>query len=85
MKLRLPEDVKAIIEKLEENGMTSLFREIELPLCGVLASMEEEGFLVDREGIREFGKQLQVMSESCKSMVYEIAGHEFTLVEGWDD
>ncbi len=66
-------------DKLEQNGMISLFREIELPLCGVLASMEEEGFLVDREGIREFGKQLQVMSESCKSMVYEIAGHEFNL------
>ncbi|MBR3356204.1 MAG: DNA polymerase I [Oscillospiraceae bacterium] len=66
-------------EKLEQNGMTVLFREIELPLSGVLASMEEEGFLVDREGIREFGKQLQVMSESCKAMVYEIAGHEFNL------
>ena len=69
----------ALQRKLDDYGMNPLFRNIELPLCGVLASMEEDGFLVDREGIREFGKQLQVMSESCKSMVYEIAGHEFNL------
>ena len=66
-------------KKLEEYGMIPLFCDIELPLCGVLASMEADGFLVDREGIKEFGKQLQVMSESCKAMVYEIAGHEFNL------
>ncbi|MBQ8994316.1 MAG: DNA polymerase I, partial [Oscillospiraceae bacterium] len=66
-------------KKVTEYGMTALLNEIELPLCKVLASMEEDGFLVDTIGIRDFGKQLQVMSESCKSMIYEIAGHQFNL------
>ena len=65
--------------KLDEYGMTSLFNDIEMPLCGVLASMEEDGFLVDREGIKEFGRQLQIMSEACRDKVYEIAGLEFNL------
>ena len=65
--------------KLEEQGMTSLFREIELPLTRVLAQMEHDGFLVDTEGIRSFGIQLSAMSEAAQTSVYAIAGHEFNL------
>jgi len=69
----------ALDRKLDEFGMEKLLREIELPLCRVLANMEHDGFLVDTDGIRKFGEELQVMANTCRETVYGIAGHEFNL------
>ena len=44
--------------ELEANGQQKLLREVEQPLCEVLASMELTGFRIDREGLREFGVYL---------------------------
>ena len=66
-------------KRLEETGMTSLMNEIEMPLCRVLASMEREGFLVDRDGIAEFGDYVSSMAESEQQEVFREAGHEFNL------
>ena len=41
--------------ELEANAQQKLLREVEQPLCEVLASMELTGFRIDREGLREFG------------------------------
>ena len=41
---------------LEENGLMRVLTEIDLPLCPVLAEMEQAGFLVDRAALREFGE-----------------------------
>ena len=54
----LPALYAAGIAKLERDGMTALWRDVELPLTRVLASMEHAGVLVDPEGIRSFGERL---------------------------
>ena len=52
--------LKAILEeKLKENDGFELFTNIEMPLAPVLAEMEYNGMYVDKEGLIEFGKQLQ--------------------------
>ncbi len=70
---------EALQNKLEEQGMAELFREIELPLTRVLAHMEHDGFLVDTDGIRSFGVQLSALADAAQTSVYAIAGHEFNL------
>ncbi len=66
-------------KELEDTGMTSLMEEIEMPLCMVLASMEHEGFLVDRDGIAEFGEYVGAMAEQEQQEVFREAGHEFNV------
>ena len=44
--------------KLEELGMKELYHTVELPLCPVLARMEQRGFLVDAKALSDFGESL---------------------------
>ena len=67
------------VKKLEEDGMFPLWRDIELPLTRVLASMEHEGVLVDPDGIRAFGDKLTGRIAELQSHIYELAGQEFNI------
>ncbi len=64
---------------IEEKNQTKLLYEIELPLARVLASMEREGFLVDREGIESYNEKISTRLEECLHNVYDMAGCEFNL------
>jgi DNA polymerase I len=75
----LPPLTKKMAELCEEQGMLDLLSNIELPLSKVLAEMEHSGFLVDAEGIKEFGKQLQAVLQSSLQNIYSIAGQEFNV------
>jgi DNA polymerase-1 len=66
-------------EKLETQGMTRLFEDVELPLIEVLASMQETGVKVDKEKLEAFGKSLQADIETLAARIYEAAGEEFNL------
>lgn len=66
--------------QLEGAGMMKLFNDIELPLCEVLASMEIYGVKADADGIREFGKGLEVSIEELSKRIYEYAGREFNIL-----
>ena len=50
-----------------------------MPLAEVLASMETEGFLVDRNGIIEFSQMLDERIEEKTKSIYEQAGVMFNL------
>ncbi len=63
----------------DENNQNRLLEEIELPLARVLASMEKEGFLVDAEGIKNFGDDMQERIEKLAAEIFEEAGYEFNL------
>jgi len=64
---------------LEEQGLTPLLRDIELPLSMVLASMEHAGFMVDADGIEAFGKTLESRIGELEKDVWELVGYEFNL------
>ena len=66
-------------DELEKTGMESLYKDIELPLCEVLASMEVYGVRVDTNGIREFGENLDGDIERIRDEIYALAGHEFNI------
>lgn len=65
--------------KLETEGMWELYEKIELPLCEVLADMEQEGFAVDKMALHEFGKLLSKRIDELQNEIYELAGEEFNI------
>lgn len=68
-----------LAQELEAAEMTSLYNNIELPLCEVLAAMEFYGVQADTEGIRAFGDKLNTELEKITSEIYALAGQEFNI------
>ena len=69
-----------LLEKeIEQNGQQKLLREVEQPLCEVLASMELIGFRIDRQGLREFGVYLDGLIAALEQEIYELAGGQFNI------
>ena len=68
-----------IKNRLEKEGMLSLFEEIEMPLSFVLYRMEREGVKVEKEALKEYGDALLVRIEKLENAVYEQAGEKFNL------
>lgn len=46
---------------------------MELPLCPVLAEMEQSGFRIDREALTQFGEMLAKGIDSCRDSIYDLA------------
>ena len=66
-------------EEMEAQEMGRLYREIELPLCPVLADMEVLGFAVDRGGVTRFGEELDRETELVREQIFRLAGQEFNI------
>lgn len=75
----LREIFEYLARQFKENGQEKLYLEIELPLSEVLASMEHEGFEVDREGIENYSVALDAMVKSLTREIYDLVGHEFNV------
>ena len=68
-----------LMSDITENSQEKLLYEIEIPLSRVLASMEREGFSVDRDGIVSYGEKLANIIEVKLSNIYALAGCEFNV------
>lgn len=64
---------------LEDEGLTRVFTEIEMPLCEVLADMEVEGFAVDQKGVEHFGEQLDHDIRLTQEEIIRLAGEDFNI------
>ena len=70
---------KATEKKLAQLGMTKLFYDIEMPLCRVLADMQEQGFLIDRAALSSFGESLTGTIAELERAIYDQSGCEFNI------
>ncbi len=68
-----------LLERLEERGVTDLYRSIELPLTSVLASMEEAGVKIDTYRMGEITARLADRVEELETQAYDLAGEEFMI------
>jgi DNA polymerase-1 len=68
-----------LLERLDERGVTDLYRTVELPLTSVLASMEEAGVKIDTYRMGEITARLADRVEELESQAFEAAGEEFML------
>ncbi len=74
--LRLREPLLA---RVRERGEEPLYRDVEMPLTGVLARMEEAGVRIDTYRMGEITARLADRVEELESRAYELAGDEFVL------
>ena len=70
---------EATEKKLAQLGMTKLFYYIEMPLCRVLADMQEQGFLIDRAALSSFGESLTGTIAELERAIYDQSGCEFNI------
>ena len=66
-------------EELEKNGMTALYRDMELPLCTVLYRMENRGIAIDRELLVRFGEMLTERIGEAEKLIYSYSGAPFNI------
>lgn len=65
--------------QLKAEGMAELLDKIELPLCEVIAHMEQTGFTVDRQALSDFGKSLSVGIDALQMDIVALAGQDFNI------
>jgi DNA polymerase-1 len=65
--------------RVAELGMEMLYREVELPLTGVLAAMEDAGVKIDTYRMGEITARLADRVEELEAKAQELAGEEFLL------
>jgi DNA polymerase I len=66
-------------ERLDEDGLTRLFEEIELPLVDVLAEMERQGVKLDVARLHEISERFKGRARELERLIWELAGEEFTI------
>ncbi len=74
--LRLMSPLK---EEMEANGLTSVFRDIEMPLMPVLAQMERNGVRLDTAALAETGQLFNKRLGELEAEIYKDAGHPFNV------
>lgn len=72
--------LKNVLEpKLDEAGVALLFRDIEMPLVGVLADMELNGVCLDTEALHETSEVFNKRMTAIEQHIYELAGEQFNI------
>ncbi|HOK48992.1 MAG TPA: DNA polymerase I [Sedimentibacter sp.] len=70
---------KSMTQNIEDLKMTSLYKEIELPLIEVLAYMEFVGFKVDLKILEKLGLHFQEKTRELEKEIYDLAGETFNI------
>jgi DNA polymerase-1 len=66
-------------KKLDDENLKSLYLDMELPLSGVLASMEFYGIRVDSDMLRSLSKEIEIDLVDNEKRIYAAAGVEFNI------
>lgn len=69
----------ALMAKLKESGMASLFTQVEMPLVYTLFRMEQRGILFNAPEIRRYGEELSGLMQDYEAEIYKEAGEEFNI------
>ena len=68
-----------LLEDVEREGLTAVYRELEEPLIPVLAAIERAGIKVDTEALAVLGRKMQHELDDLCVRIYGHAGCEFNI------
>ena len=66
-------------QKLEEQGMKTLYKDIEMPLAFTLFDMEQNGVKIDAPALKLYGEQLGKRIVEVEKDIYEKTGETFNI------
>ncbi len=69
----------ALLPTLRDHGLEPLFRDVEIPLVGVLVAMEWEGIAIDRDLFERLTREFRAELAGIEKAVYTAAGTDFNL------
>jgi DNA polymerase-1 len=69
----------ALANGLEATGLTRLFRDVELPLAGVLAAMEHRGVRIDCGVLATLSDEYAARLAALEQEIHALAGHPFSI------
>ncbi len=69
----------ALLPRMKKDGLLPLFNDIELPVAGILARMEEVGIKVDADALKTIARELGEEATRLERECYKLAGREFNL------
>jgi DNA polymerase-1 len=64
----------ALLEDVEREGLTRVYRELEQPLVPVLAEIERAGIKVDTAALAEQGRAMQTQLDELSARIFALAG-----------
>ncbi|MBQ9327691.1 MAG: DNA polymerase I [Solobacterium sp.] len=68
-----------LINDLQEEQLSKLYREMELPLTSILFDMEETGVICDRTVLESVASDMKKQVDELQAQIYDQAGHEFNI------
>ncbi|MCU0664273.1 MAG: DNA polymerase, partial [Myxococcota bacterium] len=70
---------EAMAPQIREQGLEGLLRDVELPVCRVLARMEAAGVAVDVPLLRQMSDSFETRLENLEKEAHALVGHAFNL------
>ncbi len=68
-----------LVERLQADGMASLYRDMEAPLIPILFRMERDGVAVDKKKLQQLSSDFAKTLESLTKKIYKLVGSEFNI------
>ena len=68
-----------LLPELAQKGLTSLFRDIEMPLVPVLVAMEAAGIRLDADFLRQMSVDLTDRLHHLEREIYQVVGYAFNI------
>lgn len=66
-------------EVLDSLGLSDLFDNCEMPLVGIIASMETQGIRLDADVLKDIGENISTRVSQLEAAIYEEAGRTFNI------
>ncbi len=66
-------------KELEENQLAKLYKDVEFPLCKILAEMEYNGIYVDKNKLKEQSEEINIKIDILSKEIYKMCGKEFNI------
>jgi DNA polymerase-1 len=71
--------VPLLAARLEEQGLASLFKDVEIPLASVLAAMEHRGMRIDVTLLERLSARYTERLADLEAEIHALAGHPFAI------
>jgi DNA polymerase I len=68
-----------LFNKLEENGLSKIYFDIEMPLIEVLIDMEKSGIKIDPALLNSLSREMSTEIDSIQKRIFFLAGEEFNI------